>query len=152
MPDGTVLADSDKDPKAMDNHRMRQEVVQAGKQTMGMGTRYSRTLVKPMHYLALSIDNNGLQAYIRVVLPIALVDQRLTCLRNVVILAACVTTITAIISGYWFARSFTQPPRQMTGMSKILSAGDFRQQLEIDRQDEIGDLAKALNELARMAA
>src|SRR6187551_2329980 len=42
--DGRVLADSNEDPAAMDNHRDRPEIMAAANNGMGTSTRFSRTV------------------------------------------------------------------------------------------------------------
>lgn len=150
--DGIVLADSEQDPASMDNHSNRPELKQADENGLGLVSRYSQTLSISMRYLALPIIDNNQKAYVRVSLPLSIIDQRLERLRNVVIVAASVTAIIALLIGFWIARSFAYPLRKMKRMAQILSAGDYQQRLEINRQDEIGELANALNKLAQTAA
>jgi len=151
--DGTVLADTDQNPTSMDNHRNRPELQQALEQGRGIVTRYSHTLSQTMRYLALPVgDDKLLSGFVRVAMPLSLIDKRLDHLRNVVILAASLTAIIALLVGVWIARSFAMPLRRMTNMAQKLSDGDYQQRLTIDRQDEMGDLAATLNQLALTAA
>jgi two-component system phosphate regulon sensor histidine kinase PhoR len=147
--EGAVLADTDQDPLNMDNHQNRPEIQEAFELGIGIETRYSLTLSKPMRYLALPIyDNQKLLAYIRVALPLSLIDQSVARLRNVVFVAAFITSIIALFIGFWIARNFAHPLRQMTDMAQGVTEGDYQQYLEIDRRDELGDLALALNQMA----
>jgi two-component system, OmpR family, phosphate regulon sensor histidine kinase PhoR len=147
--DGAVLADTNQNPANMDNHLSRPEIQQALDEGLGITSRYSKTLSKPMRYLALPIsDSNTLLGYVRVALPLSLIDQRLNRLRNVVIVAALLTSIIALFLGFWITRNFTQPLRQMTNMAQGVTEGDYQQHLEIDSRDELGDLANALNKMA----
>ena len=43
-PQGTVLADSERDPETMENHANRTEILQAHRGQVGVSTRYSTTL------------------------------------------------------------------------------------------------------------
>lgn len=150
--DGTVLADSQQAPKAMDNHRERPELQQAYDTGLGDITRFSQTLSKTMRYMAMPIDDaHDEYGFIRVALPVAHIEQRLNHLRNVVIAAASLTAIIALFLGFWIAHSFADPLRRMTDVAKLLTEGDYKQHLAIDRQDEIGELASALNLLAQTA-
>lgn len=151
--DGTVLADTAQNPTSMDNHRNRPELQQALQQGRGIVTRYSHTLSQTMRYLALPVGDDKLwSGFIRVAMPLSLIDKRLDHLRNVVILAASLTAIIALLIGFWIARSFAVPLRRMTNMAQQLSDGDYQQRLTIDRQDEMGELATTLNQLALTAA
>lgn len=151
--DGTVLADSQQDPASMDNHRERPELQQAYNTGLGAITRFSHTLSKPMRYMAMPIDEaHDDYGFIRVALPLSHIDQRLDRLRNIVVVAASLTAIIALLLGFWIAHSFADPLRRMTDVAQSLSEGDYTQRLEIDRQDEIGELAMTLNLLAQTAA
>jgi len=150
---GIVLADSQQDPVTMDNHRERPELQQAHESGLGVVTRFSKTLSKSMRYMAMPIDDaNHQYGFIRVALPLSHIDQRLDRLRNIVMVAASLTAIIALLLGFWIARSFAAPLSRMTNMAKLYSEGDYKQRLEIDRQDEIGELAKTLNLFAETAA
>jgi signal transduction histidine kinase len=147
--DGIVLADSNQSPVNMDNHLSRPEIQQALENGLGITTRYSKTLSEPMRYLALPIiDNNFLLGYVRVALPLSFIDQRLNRLRNVVVVAAFLTSIIALLLGFWITRNFAKPLRQMRNMAQGVTEGDYQQHLEIDSRDELGDLANALNRMA----
>lgn len=149
---GTVLADSQQDPVTMDNHRERPELQQAHKSGLGVVTRFSETLSKSMRYMAMPIDDAHHQyGFIRVALPLSQIDQRLNRLQNIAIVAAILTAIIALMLGFWIARSFAAPLSRMTKIAQLFSEGDYKQRLEIDRQDEIGELAKTLNLFAETA-
>ena len=53
--DGTVLADTEKDPKRMENHRERPEVIMAMKDGAGKALRYSETVKQEMLYIVVTI-------------------------------------------------------------------------------------------------
>ena len=151
--DGMVLADSQQDPVTMDNHSDRPEIQQAHETGLGVTTRFSETLSTSMRYMAMPIDNAHHQyGFIRVALPLSQIDQRLNRLQNIVMVAASLTAIIALFLGFWIARSFAVPLSRMTNSAKLFSEGDYKQRLEIDRHDEIGELAITLNLFAETAA
>jgi two-component system, OmpR family, phosphate regulon sensor histidine kinase PhoR len=149
--DGTVLADSQQNPVTMDNHHERPELRQAQESGLGVVTRFSETLSKSMRYMAMPVDDANHYGYIRVALPLSQIDRRLDRLQNVVIVAASLTAIIALLMGFWIARSFAAPISRMTDIAQLFSEGDYKQRLEIDRQDEMGELAKTLNLFAETA-
>ena len=64
--DGVVLADSQEDPKTMDNHVNRPEILAAQSHGHGMTTRFSNTMDKTMMYYALTVEVEGnLLGYVR---------------------------------------------------------------------------------------
>ncbi len=62
---GTVLAESDKDKKEMENHKYRDEILQANTQEYGFKIRHSKTLNKELLYIAKRYDNFNPPLYIR---------------------------------------------------------------------------------------
>lgn len=69
-------------------------------------------------------------------------------LEIVALIAMLIGVVLALGLGFLIARSITQPIIQGVNFAKIMSEGDMSQQLNIDRNDEIGVLAKALNDMA----
>ncbi len=63
--DGTVLAESDRDKKTMENHKYRIEIMQANKETYGYALRHSHTINKDLQYVARKYTKNGESFYIR---------------------------------------------------------------------------------------
>ncbi|MHB8841713.1 MAG: HAMP domain-containing sensor histidine kinase [Candidatus Aquicultor sp.] len=53
-----------------------------------------------------------------------------------------------VLMSYWLSRSLTSPLSRMTIMAERMSNNDLEQRLPIERQDEIGELSKSLNDLA----
>jgi len=63
--DGTILCESHKDKLTMDNHRYRDEVVQADKQEYGFKIRTSNTIKKDLLYVVKKYTINNQTIYIR---------------------------------------------------------------------------------------
>ena len=63
--DGTVLAESDKNKKEMENHKYRDEIVQANSQEFGFKIRHSKTVDKDLLYVAKRYDTLSPPLYIR---------------------------------------------------------------------------------------
>ncbi|MGN0795101.1 MAG: ATP-binding protein [Aristaeellaceae bacterium] len=55
--DGTVLADTDADPAAMENHADREEIMEALASGRGQSARYSATLTERTIYRAVALEN-----------------------------------------------------------------------------------------------
>lgn len=149
--DGAVLADSEQDPREMENHDNRPELRQAAAKGFGSVTRYSSTLAKNMLYLAVPVATKEFSGYIRVARSLSQIDQRLDYVRNIVIVAGSLTGVIALLIGFLIARNFAIPLNEMTRVAQLMSEGDFGQRLDIERQDEMGELAAALNHVAETA-
>jgi two-component system phosphate regulon sensor histidine kinase PhoR len=150
---GVVIADSEFSPAEMDNHRYRPEIIAANKSTIGQSQRYSRTLQKPMLYVAVSaMASNSNLGYIRTALSTERIDEEINYLRRVIITAASLTGLIALFIGYWLAMSFARPLRQMTLIAKNYAHGRYQLRIPSHRRDEIGDLARSLNQMADISA
>jgi two-component system phosphate regulon sensor histidine kinase PhoR len=151
---GEVIADSEFSPTQMDNHRYRPEVIAAHKNNIGQSRRYSKTLKKPMLYVAVAVATNSDNelGYIRTALSTERIDEEINYLRRVIIIAASLTGLIALFIGYWLAMSFARPLKQMTLIAKNYAHGRYQLRIPSHRRDEIGDLARSLNQMADVSA
>jgi two-component system, OmpR family, phosphate regulon sensor histidine kinase PhoR len=148
-PDGTVLADSEEDPATMDNHANRPEILAAGSHGQGITNRFSDTVDKEMMYYAIPVEKEGhFLGYVRTSLPLSVIDDRLSHVRATVLFSIAMSILVALILGFIVARGFAKPLTAMTAIAKSMSGGNYNQRVSIDRKDEIGSLANALNKMA----
>ena len=63
---GVVIAESDTDKTKMENHRYRDEILQADKKEFGYSVRHSHTINKDLQYVAKKISLNNHVIYIRI--------------------------------------------------------------------------------------
>src|SRR5205823_3484580 len=87
--DGRVLADTDEDPREMENHADRPEVRAAREAGFGTAVRFSETLRQSMMYAALR--SPGEVGFVRVALPLEEVQAEWSSLRRFVWSAAAIT-------------------------------------------------------------
>ena len=57
--EGVVVADSEKDPTMMENHKFRPEILQVLQGEVGTSLRFSTTVEEEMLYVALPIERRG---------------------------------------------------------------------------------------------
>jgi two-component system phosphate regulon sensor histidine kinase PhoR len=146
---GQVIADSEFGPPQMDNHRYRPEIIAAHKAGIGQSRRYSKTLNKPMLYVAVAaLNSDSKLGYIRTALSTQRIDEEISYLRRVIVIAASLTGLIALFIGYWLAMSFARPLRQMTLIAKNYAHSRYQLRIPSHRRDEIGDLARSLNQMA----
>lgn len=55
----------------------------------------------------------------------------------------------ALALSYVLASNITEPLTRMAQVARSISKGDFRQRVDIDSKDELGDLAQAMNSMSR---
>jgi two-component system phosphate regulon sensor histidine kinase PhoR len=146
--DGRVLADSRESPGVMDNHRDRPEIMAAARDGLGVSTRFSRTVNAPSLYLALPVMKNGVIAgFVRTSATMDVIRKQEGSVRRRVALALALPVLAALLVGLLVARSFTRPLLAMTDAARAVSAGEYGQRVRIERKDEIGALADALNSM-----
>ena len=147
--DGFVVADSEEDPADMDNHADRPEVLAARANGIGTSTRFSDTLKVRMMYLAIPLrDQDKIMGYVRTSLPLSRIGKRLDAIRDSVVWGAVLSSVAALVLGFFVAHHFIKPLSSMTIVAGAMSQGDYDQRLPMSRNDEIGTLAKAFNVLA----
>jgi two-component system phosphate regulon sensor histidine kinase PhoR len=107
--DGTVLAESDRDPTELDNHLDRPEIQMARVAPYGISRRrHSSTVDQDMMYVALRTERDPI-AYVRVALPLDQVHEQLAGLRHLIWTAVIVTACAALALTFWLARHSTRP-------------------------------------------
>jgi two-component system phosphate regulon sensor histidine kinase PhoR len=146
--DGRVIADSNEDPLTMDNHRDRPEIMAAANNGMGTSTRFSRTVSAQSMYLAIPVMTEGVIAgFVRTSATLEAIESRRASVRRGIVLSLVLPVLCALGLGLLIARSFTRPLLDMTDAARAVAAGDHARRLHIDRGDEIGVLAEALNSM-----
>ncbi|MCY3757263.1 MAG: ATP-binding protein [Acidobacteria bacterium] len=147
---GLVLADSQEDPSSMGNLASRPEIMAVRSHGSGIATRYSQRLGVSVMHLALPIEANGrLLGYARASRPLSEINQRLTRLGTVVAVGAALAILAATVLGLVLARNFVKPVKAMTAVAEGMARGDYNRRLPATRTDELGDLARALNQTAK---
>ncbi len=143
-PDGTVIADSAKDPRAMENHRYRREIIEALDSGTGKSVHHSAAIGTDMLYHA---KRSG-GYLIRLAKPLNEIDRSLASIRKAILgfgiaVLAAALALTVIISG-----RMTRPIREITEFAEIFSRGDYSGRIRDYRDDEMGSLQRSLNKLA----
>lgn len=146
---GDVIADSEKDPALMGNHKDRPEIAQAIENGVGESSRFSTTLNRNMKYVAVRInDNNHTLGIVRFAVPVSSVQLELQVISRVVLLGGIITIVAALAVAYFISRSISRPIRQMQQTSQQIAKGDFSKKIDVRSKDELGELAKSLNAMA----
>lgn len=164
-PSGVVLFDSEVDIQKMSNHLVRPEVQIATGQLprpetgialrvtgMGAALRVSESTGLETLYVALSVppppgrtgSGDVLRLAHRVQVIHELSMRTLDFARNSQAMAVTVAVLLSLVSAVIFARPLQQLVRKATEMAE----GDFTVHFEAQRDDEVGDLALALDRLA----
>jgi two-component system, OmpR family, phosphate regulon sensor histidine kinase PhoR len=150
---GDVLADSHEDPKKMEKHDTRPEILAARSGDFGSATRFSTTLHQSMIYVALRMEppQQGV-AYVRVALPLSTIQAQLSELRGLGWTGAAITAVAAMILAFWLARRITQPLHELTIGAESISTGSYGHKVYTNGNDEVGILASTFNQMSERLA
>ncbi|HOJ44279.1 MAG TPA: hypothetical protein PK800_09140 [Syntrophorhabdaceae bacterium] len=104
--DGTILADSEKDPKTMENHKMRPEFIDAISGRIGTSIRFSVTVEEKMLYVAIPIVlDSKILGVLRVSTYLKDIEILLSELRlKIFLLTLILATIAFIIIYFCYSR------------------------------------------------
>ncbi len=148
-PDGTVWGESHEDRTRMENHLDRPEVQQALAEGRGTSIRFSHTVGYEMMYVAVPVEAGGRVVGIaRVALPLRQVQA------NVARLQRMVGLVTAIFVGPIGLLAFFRMAPTVRAIQDLsdalgrLTAGDLDARVLPRTDDELGDLARAYNQMA----
>ena len=148
-PGGIVLADSEKNPKLMENHRTRPEIIQALKGKTGKSVRYSTTVKEEMLYVALPMERGGkILGVLRVSLFLKDINRLLNRLKLNLFYIAMIVLVISLLGALVFSRSLSKPIRELSVASRRVASGDFDVRVFLRRRDELRDLADNFNYMA----
>ncbi|RME31423.1 MAG: HAMP domain-containing protein, partial [Candidatus Zixiibacteriota bacterium] len=148
--DGTVLADSHADPARMENHARRPEIAAALTTGEGHSTRFSNTLQRELMYVALRLDIDTRQRFIvRTALPLTMVQQAISGLRNRLLWSALLAAVLAGLVGLFLTRRLVRPLETLRANALQLAAGHLHTRVPLSETEEFAALAEAMNHMAR---
>jgi two-component system phosphate regulon sensor histidine kinase PhoR len=145
-PQGVVLADSERDPAAMENHRYRPEVAQALEGQVGQSIRFSDTVEERMLYVGVPLIRDGrTAAVLRASLFMRNVDALIAGLRGSIGRAAALIALGAVLLALMISLHFLRPIRKLTEAARRVAGGDFKAKVVVRHKDEFRDLSAAFN-------
>ena len=162
LPDGHVLGDSHEDPRLMDDHSNRAEILQARAEGFGSARRFSDTLGLEMLYVARRVEVEGTFAgTVRLALPLSEIEEQQAQAGRAVLIGTAGGVCVALLLGLLLVRGLTRSISDLTHAARELAAGNYAtrvaSRLRAGQQDELGQLGQVLNSLgaeitARIAA
>ncbi len=133
----------------MENHSNRPEFHQAMGSGEGESVRHSHTLNRDLVYWAIRFDRpSGPPVVIRFATPLAQINTALAEVRRKLWEASLIILLLAIGISALFSRRFARRVGQLKEFSQRVAIGDFRPLMQESATDELGDLARALNDTA----
>ena len=149
--DGVVIGDSEVDATALgtvDNHLMREEVQEALKTGTGAALRQSRTTGDETMYVAATV-RNGPVAFVRTGLPLTSVQEHLAAARRLAWGGLGAGLVAALLLTWATSTLLSRRVKAIGAMSARYRDGDFTRPSTDFGNDEIGTVARVLDETAR---
>jgi two-component system, OmpR family, phosphate regulon sensor histidine kinase PhoR len=155
--DGTVVGDSQvaaADLGALENHATRPEIQQARAEGLGVARRYSTTVQTDMLYVAVPVRGPGTAGLseVRLALPLTEVRDQLAAVRRSAVVAMGAGMLTALVLAWGTSVLLSRRVRAIAAVAERYAAGDLTQPARDYGTDEIGAVARVLDESVREIA
>ncbi|OPX39940.1 MAG: hypothetical protein B1H11_01605 [Desulfobacteraceae bacterium 4484_190.1] len=149
LPSGRVVGDSLADPRLMDNHADRPEIIQAIKNNTGTSVRTSYTLHKKMIYGTVILkDGTEIIGILRAAFPFASIEKQLAEVRKRMVLGSLFVAIFAALISLYMSRRISRPIEKIRKGTERFAEGDFGHRLPVEGAREIRGLAVGMNQMA----
>ncbi len=147
---GVVLADSENDPKEMDNHSKRPEILQAQSEGKGESKRYNPAHKRDMLYTAIpiSVEGSSTSTIVRTALLSNPLDETLGPIESKIIYVGLLLTLIALLLSYLLTKTFTDSLRTVINASGELAKGNF--DVNIPLRSGKGEISKLHNVFKQM--
>ncbi len=143
---GKVIADSEKNPLMMENHKSRPEIVKALSKDFGTTLRYSTTVKERMLYVAHPIIDRGkIIALSRVSLYANEIDTLIIDILFEILEVVSIFVLFTLFAVLFFTRSITKPLQKISMAAQKVASGDFDVKVFLHGKSEIKDLSDNFN-------
>src|ERR1700742_3407477 len=143
--DGVVLADSEADPKTMENHSGRPEVIDALSGKTGSSSRLSHTVGVEFLYLAVPSGDK----IVRLAYPLASIQQHIADIHRNLAKATLLALLMALILAVFIAEVISRRLRRIVRFAEQIADGNLSARIAETSGDEIAQVAMALDRTAR---
>ncbi len=149
LQDGTVVADSNNNPRQMSNHGDRIEIQEAFEQGLGQIIRPSGTENAKTSYYARKIEyGENEHAVIRTSLQTQSIEKVFNEIYVKIFLGAILALVTLGLLSIVIIRKITQPIGEISLVAKEFASGNLQNRAPNCEIDEINDLAIIINDMA----
>jgi two-component system phosphate regulon sensor histidine kinase PhoR len=143
---GVVLADSEKEPRDMENHLFRPEIQASLRGEKQMSIRASSTLKTDMMYMSIPVAVDGqVKGALRLSYFMKDFEALMESLRGDLLKIVGLVTLLALVLAIFLTRSVTGPLREVIDASSKVAAGDFDVTVSTRRSGEFRGLARSFN-------
>ncbi len=143
--DGVVLADSEAEPRTMENHATRPEVAAALAGKIGTGTRVSHTVGVDFLYVAAPSGDK----IVRLAYPLSTVRSQVNEIHRRLLEASALALLLALLIAIGVAHTASRRLRRIVNFAGRIAEGDLSARVAEHGEDEIAQVAAALDRTAR---
>jgi two-component system phosphate regulon sensor histidine kinase PhoR len=145
---GIVVADSDSNPKTMENHRYRPEIIRAYSGEIGKSVRFSRTVKKKMLYIGIPLTIKGkISGVLRLSLYFGDINLWFSNLRRNTALIVLSLIIPSLFASYILSRNISKPIRKLRDAARKTASGEMNVQVLIREKGELKELGESFNSM-----
>lgn len=154
--DGKVLVDSDvpfDKLASVENHLLRPEVQQALRGNIGTDTRRSATVGRDFLYVARSVTApstvGALQnvKFIRLSTHLEELRQTTADIRLTMVVTGVLVLAIVVVVSIFISRRISKPMVEIAQKVREIRAGNLETQIDVRGNDEVGEVARAVNEM-----
>ena len=148
--DGTILAESDKNKKEMQNHRYRAEIMLADKQAYGTKIRHSHTVDKDLLYVAKKITLQKKTLYIRLAKEIQGIQSEIFSLGVKILIVLILFFIAVFSVTYKINTQIEYETNRIVDFLKSLAKKKKTTYIASDYSQEFALITKLLTKVAQI--
>lgn len=117
-------------------------------------TAVTRSAGVPLAIVAMPIaDDDGRIGFVALYsTPTSDVEGNVAVVRQQILIAGAIALALAVLAGWLVARALAQRVKRLEEAAEQVAAGDFSRPIPVDSDDELGQLARAFNDMQRQLA
>jgi len=145
---GTVLVETDQDPKSMANHANRPEIMEAMREGKGVASRYSTSVQKDFIYYAETVQTNRGKLFLRIAYPSSAVDEYLYKIWIKMAAVFALAMLVGAVFSYRINKKIESQIAQITEYLVGIEQKNFKMELKPAFAAEFFSIARMLKILA----
>ncbi|MEA3331133.1 MAG: ATP-binding protein [Campylobacterota bacterium] len=148
--DGTVIAESHKDKSKMDNHKYRDEIMQANEKGFGYKIRHSKTINKDLLYIAKKQTTNNKTTYIRMAKELQSINKQMLSLGVKIFTALIIFFIAIFVITYNISKNIEKETLKIVNFLTALAKKKKPTYISSDFSQEFSRITKLLSKVSQI--
>jgi len=148
--DGHIIAESHKDKAKMENHRYRDEIMQARKDGYGEKIRHSNTLDRTLLYVVKKVDFNQSTIYLRLAKEIKGIQEQIANLGLKIFAVILLFLFTLLFATYKIHKELEYEVNKIVHFLKSLTKNKKSTYIKSEYSEEFSYITKLLTKVAQI--